>query len=100
LTLPGTIQLVQQYHKSRNLTGTDIAVHRFLPKELGVLLYSYLTYVKPLEDIFAKDLYNEPPSSFLFVRHGKRMTAENIRDSVSSSLSRHLGKKLEFSAYR
>ena len=98
-----TILLVQQYSKTQALTGKDSAICRFLPKELARVVAIALCYVKPLEAVIAKEVHGAEAAittrTFLFVRHGERMSEEVIRDSVASAF-RSRGIPLLFSDYR
>jgi len=95
---------VQQYHKSRNLVGHDIAISRYLPKDLAPLLFVYLHHIRTLEKEFCHQLFGPEAAAtcgtYLFVRHGKRMTSDQIRSAVSSALSAHLKANMPFSSYR
>jgi hypothetical protein len=44
-----TIMLCTTYHKSRNITGSNKVIPRFLPKGVASLLLQYLVIVRPLE---------------------------------------------------
>lgn len=93
----GTIQLIQIYKKARKLTGDEAPVSRFLPKALAVLLFTYLSEVRPVQEAFFKAIGQQVATAnwpYVFVAHGKRMTAEQIRTAATSTLT------LAFSAYR
>jgi hypothetical protein len=45
----GTVMLLQRYSKTRNLTGSDLYVARFLDTETAGLLFGYLAQVRPIE---------------------------------------------------
>jgi len=44
--------ILQAYNKSRNLTGLEAAICRYLPLELAQLLAVFISYVRPIQGIF------------------------------------------------
>jgi hypothetical protein len=98
--------LLQQYNKSRNLTGMEAAICRFLPVELASLLVTYVAFIRPARVMLASALKPDGAAEmaeierhWLFVRGGKRMTDEQIRSAFSDTLSKHL-ILVNFSGYR
>jgi hypothetical protein len=103
----GTIMLLQQYSKTRNTSGLETAISRFLPYELAHLLLRYLAIVRPVETTFQASLAaaNDKPQvvatyqHWLFVERGRRMTAEAIRETFVRKMAGSL-ILVKFSGYR
>jgi len=105
--LLGTVMILQAYNKSRNLTGVEAAICRFLPVDLAHLLARYLCYVRPVQASFATVLAPLDKKeeiayfcrTYLFVKRGKRMTDSDIRDAFTQTLGAK-GLALSFSGNR
>lgn len=84
------------------LNGSSI-VCRFLPKDLAILVTQYLSYIRPLEILFSQTLYGTDATkdynSYLFMKKGKRMNADDIRNSFKSEML-HYGLELTISGWR
>jgi len=99
--------LLQQYNKARNLTGLEAPICRYLPVELAQIVIIYLCYVRPIQTTFQSALALPNARAeivaayqhWLFVKAGRRMTDDNIRQSFTTILASS-GILLKFSAYR
>lgn len=99
------IMILQQYHKSRNLTKKEISICRFLPAKLSKILLKFLIFIKPLEGKFSRLLSGNDQSflqatTFLFTSKGTPMTAEMIRKSFCATAAYYQFPKLNLSGYR
>jgi hypothetical protein len=64
-----------RHHKAKRSTNLEFNVARFLPVQLGHVMYKYLVFIRPLSDMLQQErssLYDsEPlPSSRLLFRTG------------------------------
>jgi len=92
--------ILQQYHKSQNLTKKEAAICRFLPPSLAELLITYLSEVKEVEAYFTKLKGIEHFDHYhLFTCNGMAMTAEKIREGFRVTMEKH-GVKICLSGYR
>lgn len=89
--------LMQEYCKTRNLTGRETKICRYLPPDLSKLLLAYLALVRPLEMSLAllqapdeeRPLIQRDSQVFLFTIRGKRMTAEQIRAAFCKTMAKY-----------
>jgi len=92
--LLGTILILQAYSKSRNLTGLEAAICRYLPLELAQLLAVFISYIRPIQGIFTTILAPQDKKedtvqifrTYLFVKSGKRMADGDIRDAFTRTM--------------
>jgi len=68
-----------RYNKTRNITEKQYCIARFLPKKVSNLLLVYLTYVRPLENLFTLTLLKEGPLEAVSDRYGTRIYANSVR---------------------
>ena len=97
--------ILQQYHKSQNMTKKEASICRFLPQELSAYVVLYLSQVKGIETYFRKLISggNEEELSLdahhLFTYKGKLMEAEKIRSGFKSVMAKY-GVNICLSGYR
>lgn len=96
--------IIQYYHKTRNQTGTDRHIPRFLSKELHKLMMEYLIFVRPLEFYWAEYLDSTESKSiylnYLFVINGVICNSDLICQVFRDKFQKVLKKDLLFSEYR
>ncbi|KAI9245539.1 hypothetical protein BDA99DRAFT_565858 [Phascolomyces articulosus] len=70
------------YNKSREITGSDRYIARYLSKSLSSILIAYLAFIRPLECLFYKELYGTnariTASEYLFIANGEPCPCRSI----------------------
>ncbi len=115
-SLVDTMMFVVGYNKTDNLTFGQKKVVRFLNPIHAKLLFTYLTYVKPVEQRFLLLLHlTEEPEGvqqqqqpiapttnhhFLFTHRGKRIKDERIPEIFHQVMADEAGLPILFSDYR
>jgi hypothetical protein len=95
----GYMMYVSRYHKSRHITDPDFQVARYFPHQAGKLLYYYLVYIRPFEDMLRRVCkYGDGERNMLFST-GRRVwsTADltrALRDYTQAVFDLPLGVKL------
>jgi Orsellinic acid/F9775 biosynthesis cluster protein D len=51
----GSMVYIIRHHKAKRSTNREFVVARFLPVQIGHLLYKYLVYIRPLVDMFYRE---------------------------------------------
>ncbi|KAJ1552962.1 hypothetical protein HK405_009402, partial [Cladochytrium tenue] len=79
-----TVALVQQYAKTRSVTGQDRYILRFLHCDVGELLLKYLVLVRPVETLASQVLHGEEAATahqhMLFTSRGQPASGKHVRD--------------------
>lgn len=98
--------IMQEYCKTRHITGKETKICRYLPTKVSLILLGYLSAVRPLETALAclgeeegKQAEINGSKGFLFTKRGIRMTAEQIRLAFANCL-KEFKINLNISGYR
>ena len=79
------------YNKTEALTGFTTPILRFLPREVAMLMFTYLVYIRPVEVVFTRSLYGEQAAidcaTFLLFSKGQRMDAEAVRQAFKLTMT-------------
>lgn len=95
----GYMMYISRYHKSRNVTDRDFQVVRYLPYEAGRLVYYYLVYIWPFQDMLRRVCkYGDGKSNKLFSIGRRALTATDLtlalRESSKAVFDQPIGVKL------
>jgi superfamily II DNA helicase RecQ len=88
-----TIVAIQAYNKSTHKTETERLVARFLPKDMGALVFDYLTYVRPFECVLVLKFYGAARARLhrdkLFSKDGLEMKDDLVVQQVLKFAQQH-----------
>jgi hypothetical protein len=95
----GYMMYISRYHKSRHVTGRDFQVVRYLPYEAGRLVYHYMVYIRPFQDMLRRVCkYGDGESNKLFSIGRRVLTAydltRTLRESSKAVFDQPIGVKL------
>jgi hypothetical protein len=100
----GLMMLLSLYGKADNLRGTQRPVARFLCKDTSFLLINYLTYVREMEIIASKVLYEEDQTSLynrlLTVKTGRPLCSRDLSEGISGIFLAHLKVPVSLNSWR
>ena len=101
--LDGQFYLFARYSKSSSMTGQNRPIARFFDVSLSFLLALDLFVVRPFVEYLANELGINDRQVYrteLFVKHGKKMSDEQIRGSFEKAFRLGCGVAIQFSEYR
>ena len=100
----GYLTTVLRYNKTRHNVQKDKFVARFFPPRLGRLFLYYLAIIRPLEKIWAADVFGVEKSygyrHLVFVRYAKPMQTPQFSKALYDSSLNHINIGLGIHDYR
>lgn len=100
----GYLTSILQYNKTRHNTQTGKLIARFFPPRLGRLFLYYLAIIRPLEKVWADDVFGAGKSSeyrhLVFVRHANPMLSHHFSKALYDSSLDHIHIGLGIRDYR
>ena len=97
------VMVLGTYSKTRQISGRDRLIPRFLPKVVGDLLIKYLALVRPMEIRLAKKVEGgtaEFLKEFLFADYKKMWSSDQISDALKLETNRGMSVSLGIREYR
>ena len=97
------VTVLGTYSKTRQISGRDRLVSRFLPKVVGDLLIKYLALVRPMEIRLAKKVEGGKPEflkEFLFADYKRMSSSDQISDALKLETNRGISVSLGIREYR
>ena len=97
------VMVLGTYSKTRQISGRDRLVPRFLPKVVGDILIKYLALVRPMEIRLAKKVEGgkaEFLKEYLFADYRKMWSSNQISDALKQETNRGMSVSLGIREYR
>jgi hypothetical protein len=101
----GRLMAIRRHSKDTNARGIDPFNVCYFPQGLTDAICYYLLVVRPLERVVAQYAYAdgemvERYDRFLYVKHGKRFTSDQLSDTLRKVTKKHMGVGLSLRPLR
>jgi RecQ family ATP-dependent DNA helicase len=97
----GLMSFVTKYHKGYSISGSEKIIHRYLPQEVGELLFYYIWLVLPFRQRLQMVVYGEEElSPFLWSQDPAKWTEDRCRKVLKRESILWMNTVLTVSSYR